>query len=118
MATATRENSWNGLNRQSIYDICLQIYGTLDLLSNGESALYKLIKDNNIDSINVGNFAGERIIFDPTLVSNNAITSFSTTQQQTSVIFATNSYVPPPDGLATDDGVLIETDGGIIITVD
>lgn len=51
---------------QSLYDICLQVYGTLDLL-------YKLLQDSGVDSVNVVPFSGQVFIYDDTLVTDQAI---------------------------------------------
>lgn len=58
---------------QSIYDVCLQIYGTLDLLKNGRSALLQLIIDNGLGNINVSNLKGIVLNFNTDLVADNSI---------------------------------------------
>ena len=58
--------TWQSQPEQSLYDICLQTYNTLD-------QLYKLISDNNIDGLNGGWAPGTQFNFDATLMSGNAI---------------------------------------------
>jgi hypothetical protein len=58
---------------QSIYDICLQTYGSLDHFINGESTLFKLIRENNIGSVNESGFAGKIFIFDASLIIDNSV---------------------------------------------
>ena len=50
---------------QSILDVCLQVYGTLDLL-------YKLIQDSGIDSINVSPLSGQIFVYDDALATDQA----------------------------------------------
>ncbi len=51
---------------QSIYDICLQAYGTLNLI-------FKLIQDNLIESIDINPAPGTIIKYDESLIANTAI---------------------------------------------
>ena len=51
---------------QSLFDICLQLYGSLDFL-------YKLIQDSGIDSVNVVPFSGQLFIYDDEQVTDQAI---------------------------------------------
>ena len=51
---------------QSIFDICLQVYGTLDLIM-------KLIQDNNIASLNSSGFTGFVFNYDASLIVDNSI---------------------------------------------
>lgn len=51
---------------QSIFDVCLNCYVTLDLL-------YKLLQDNNIDSVNVTPKTGQSFLYDDTLVVDQSI---------------------------------------------
>ncbi len=56
---------------QSIYDICLQTYGSLDYL-------VKLLQDNNIASINVTPYSGQTFTWDETLATDQTISQNST----------------------------------------
>ena len=51
---------------QSIFDICLQTYGDLNLI-------YKLIQDNGIESILTAGFSGMSFNYDASLISDNSI---------------------------------------------
>lgn len=62
MAIAT----YNAKYGQSIYDICNQCYGTLNLL-------YKLIQDNNISNTNTDDFTGKKFIFDTSLIRQRSV---------------------------------------------
>lgn len=53
---------------QSIYDVCLQTYGSLDFL-------FKLMQDNSIAGLNVGVLSGQSFIWDETLVVNQQLNS-------------------------------------------
>lgn len=62
MATKTYNAVWG----QSIYDICLQVYGSLDLL-------YKLIQDSGVDSVNDSPFSGQQYVYDDALATDQAL---------------------------------------------
>ena len=51
---------------QSIYDVCMQTYGTLDLL-------IKLCINNNIDGVEAGFPIGKIFTFDETLIFSQKI---------------------------------------------
>lgn len=91
---------------QSIYDICLQAYGTLN-------QLYKLIQDNNISNINAYIPPKTVITFDETLIQDAAITDNNT---NTGVIYCT--IEDTAEALQTDDGVNLANDDGVQILVD
>jgi hypothetical protein len=57
---------FEAVSGQSIYDVCLNCYGTLDLL-------YKLLQDNGIDSVNVKPFSRQLFTYDDTLVVDQGI---------------------------------------------
>ena len=59
----------------TIYDVCLNTYGTLDLLT-------KLMSDNNFGSVNNYPANGQQFKFDETLVANQAV-------QQLNIKYAT-----------------------------
>ena len=48
---------------QSIFNVCLQTYGTLNYI-------FKLISDNNLGNINAVVNPGQIIIFDPSLIKD------------------------------------------------
>lgn len=48
---------------QSVYDICLQVYGTLDKLT-------KLLQDSNFPNVNTYPVSGTLFIFTPNLTSD------------------------------------------------
>jgi len=52
-------------NGQSIYDICIQTYGSLDLL-------YKLIQDNNLTNIDATLQPGTTLQWDSSLITDNS----------------------------------------------
>jgi len=51
---------------QSIYDVCLQTYGTLDYL-------YKLMQDNGINGLNENIYSGQTFVWDDTLVVDQLV---------------------------------------------
>lgn len=53
---------------QSIYDVCLQTYGSLDFL-------FKLLQDNSIAGLNTDVLSGQKFTWDETLVVNQQINS-------------------------------------------
>lgn len=55
---------------QSIYDVCLMVYGTLDLL-------IKLLDDNDINGLNNVNAVGNVFIFDTTIRQNVSILNYN-----------------------------------------
>jgi len=65
-ASASTIGQYKAINGQGLFDICLQVYGTLDLL-------YKLIADNGIDNVNITDLAQKVFIFDTTLIQNSAL---------------------------------------------
>lgn len=54
------------LSGQTMYDLCLMSYGTLDLL-------LKLCTDNNVDNVNYIPGTGQTFIYDSELVVNQQI---------------------------------------------
>lgn len=57
---------FEAIDGQSIFDVCLNCYGSLDLIS-------KLLQDNNIDNINVRPYSRQLFIYDDTLVIDQGI---------------------------------------------
>lgn len=58
--------TYYSLNNQTIYDVCLMTYGTID-------NLFKLIQDNNFGSVNNYPFQGQPFAWDDTLVFNQQV---------------------------------------------
>lgn len=58
--------NYRSLEGQSIYDVCLMTYGTLDLL-------YQLIKDNNYTNVNFVPAAGTVFTWEDTLVIDEKV---------------------------------------------
>ncbi len=58
---------------QSIYDVCLQTYGTLNLL-------FKLLVDNKISVSNTHNLSGVVFIFDDELVKDYSVFNHNVTE--------------------------------------
>ena len=54
--------NFTAISNCTIYDVCLNTYGSLDFLS-------KLIEDNNFGSINNYPENGQQFIFDETLIA-------------------------------------------------
>lgn len=61
--------TFNAINGQSMYDVCLNTYGTLDLM-------YKLLQDNNIDNIGITPASGQAFLYDDGLVIDQGINQY------------------------------------------
>lgn len=73
---------------QNIYDVCLMTYGTLDNLTGGQSALFKLMQDNDFGSVNNYPLQGQKFKWDDTLVFNEAANQ---SNSLTKVVYATRA---------------------------
>ncbi len=93
---------------QSIYDLVLMTYGDLKYT-------IKLLKDNNIVSLNNTNLSGKKIIFNPKLI--NDIDFYNHLNNKNKII---NTLLPEIEAtdLQTDDGIFLQTDDGIQIQID
>jgi len=60
--------NYTAIAGQSIYDVCLQTYGSLDFL-------FKLMQDNSIAGLNVDVLSGQKFVWDETLVVNQQLNS-------------------------------------------
>lgn len=56
--------NYNSVNGQSLLDVCLSVYGTLDYL-------YKLIVDNNISGVDYEPTTGQGFVYDDSLTVNS-----------------------------------------------
>lgn len=73
--------TYQAIHGQSLYDICLQTYGDLGLLT-------KLLSDNGIDSLNVIPYSRQPFLWDDSLVADQGLnTGFS----QSGTVFATEA---------------------------
>lgn len=70
-------NNYYATMGQSLYDICLNVYGSLDYL-------LKLMLDNNITALSYMPLSGQQFVYDTTLVANQQIT-------QLNYVYATNA---------------------------
>jgi len=70
---------YKAVDNQNIFDVCLNTYGTLDLLN-------KLLEDNKIDNVNINPASGQLFTWDETLTADQAINQIS---QNTGIIYAT-----------------------------
>ena len=66
---------FTAISNSTIYDVCLNTYGTLDLL-------VKLMTDNNFIGVNNYPVNGQQFVYDETLIANQAIV-------KTTIIYAT-----------------------------
>jgi hypothetical protein len=67
--------TFTAVSNSTIYDVCLNTYGTLDLL-------VKLMTDNNFLGVNIYPVNGQLFVYDETLIANQAIA-------KTNIIYAT-----------------------------
>lgn len=70
-------------DNSTIYDVCLNTYGTLDLL-------VKLMQDNGFANVNQYPVAGQVFLYDDELVENQA-------QMQANIIYATVAVTSDAD---------------------
>jgi hypothetical protein len=70
---------YKALSAQSLWDICLNTYGTFDLM-------LKLLTDNNIANINASSYSGQQFTWDETLTANQVVNQIS---QNANIIYAT-----------------------------
>jgi hypothetical protein len=63
-------NSYYAVPGQSLYDICLNTYGTLDYI-------VKLILDNNISGLSYVPVSGQQFVYDTSLVYDQQITQLN-----------------------------------------
>lgn len=93
-------------NGQSIYDICVQTYGSLDLL-------YKLIQDNNFPNINTTLQPGTTLQWDTSQITDN---SFYGYLQSNSLNIGT--ALTPEEQNAIVEQFLLQEDGDLILQED
>jgi len=98
---------YSALEGQSIFDICLQTYGSLDFL-------VKLLQDNNIASISIAPVSGQVFNWDETLTVDQVVNQIS---QNSNIIYATKAI--PNDFMNTiinggDNQNTFSGSGGII----
>ncbi len=91
-------------NKQSMIDMCLQSYGTLDLL-------VKFCNDNSIDSVNYIPPKPQAFVFDERLITDQKTLNYK---------YATGVAVadPPEVFLTTDDDIPIYTDDDHLVLID
>ncbi len=96
---------------QTVYDICLQTYGDLNML-------YKLIQDSNFSNILTQPLPGTMFTFNPKLVADNTFGNYLASNKLTITTGQPNPPVIDAGALETDDGIGLETDSGQQINVD
>lgn len=65
---------FKAISNSTIYDVCMNTYGTLDYL-------VKLLVDNNINDINVNPTNGQIFLYDDTLVNKISNVNITSNQQ-------------------------------------
>lgn len=70
---------YNAVNGQSLYDVCLCVYGSLNYM-------LKLIKDNNIANIDHKPVSGDVFVYDETINANtsnrSSLSQYATANQR------------------------------------
>jgi len=105
---ANTQGRFVSLTGQSIYDVCLQTYGTMELL-------VKLVLENNLVSTDAAIEAGKVFTFDKTKIKDTAIFSRNVID---GIIYAT-MFAPPYGVTATnielreDTNLELREDGGL-----
>jgi hypothetical protein len=100
---------FNGVQGQSLMDVCLNTYGSLDFF-------FKLLRDNGIASANSTVITGQVFIWDDSLVQNQQVNQ---AYAASGIIYATEigaSQQTSGDAIITEDGFFIisETGGNVI----
>lgn len=75
---------FKAISNSTIFDVCLNTYGTIDLLG-------KLMTDNNHDGVDVYPEQGQIYLYDDALVKNISVSSLYQSQQ-ISGIFTGKKY--------------------------
>lgn len=68
---------------QSLLDVCLNVYATLDYL-------VKLMKDNGVDNVNADVLSGQQFLYDDTISADQSIVSQN---QQFRIYYATKETI-------------------------
>jgi hypothetical protein len=101
--------SYIAVEGQSIYDVCLNTYGSLDFV-------LKMVQDSSVSDVNQSPYSGQVFLFDPELVVDQGInrqltvtnTRYATAHSKLGSVYYTvidsgvkkppvNNYNPPPD---------------------
>lgn len=77
--------SIKALEVQNLFDICLMTYGSFDYM-------YKLLQDNNIDSLNLGHIERKMFTYDSSLTIDNIYYNHITTNN---IVLATGGNETP-----------------------
>ena len=100
---------FNAIYGQSIYDVCLQTYGSLDFF-------YKLLQDNNVLNADVAVAGGQSFLWDDTLVQNQQVNQAFAAS---GIYYSTDIGQPALtilDSILTEDGfTIIQETGETII---
>lgn len=89
---------------QSLFDVCLMTYGSLEYM-------YKLIQDNNIDSINENNLSQKEFTFDTSLINDSLLYSKNI---NTNTVYSTKVQEKMSESsfyLTTEVGDYLKTEG-------
>lgn len=107
-ATTATNSTYNVREGQSVYDLALQLYGSIDFI-------FKLIQDNigiqNLDVLGLGAF---QVTFDPSLITDQSVANRNSAD---AIIYITGNNTLPAGGLDTDDAEPIQTDDGEFIVI-
>lgn len=99
--TEITKKEFSAYSGMSIYDICLQVYGSLDLL-------YQLMADSNFNNLQSEVVVGEKFIFNPGKTVDNIFANFLKTTKKiiTTLVFT------PSDALLQENGYYILQENG------
>lgn len=97
---------FNAVDGQSLYDVCLNTYGSLDFM-------YKLLQDNGIRNVKDDVVTGQIFTWDDSLVINQQINQAFAAS---GIFYATDLYPPSSknsgEGIITEDGFFITDELG------
>jgi hypothetical protein len=92
---------YKAISGQSIIDVCLNTYGSIDYL-------YKLMQDNNVASVNTNVYGGQKFTWDDSLVIDQGLnTAFKSTNTRYCTDISNNGsvfYVIEGNGNGTGNG--------------
>ncbi len=80
---------------QSVYDVCMIVYGSLDYL-------VKLCSDSGLTDADLNDLSGVTFIYDTALVANQAVQSFLSADNRGTNYFTPDSGCPIVSGLSVD----------------
>lgn len=102
---------FNAVEGQSLIDVCLNTYGSLDYM-------YKLLQDNAVENIDGDVVSGQAFVWDDSLVFNQAVNSWFIYRGRKFATDIKKTLTPDETFLSTESGVFITTEDGELIKIE